>query len=65
MVHFRILSRLEAGLTKIKACPVLQYSTATGWWHIPHVTPLKSPIVVKGSPKLESADERQLTELDD
>ena len=57
---------LADGLTKSKFCAVLQYYMQTGWWLIPHVTPLKSAIVVKGSPSLKSnANERELANLQD
>ena len=56
---------LADGLTKIKVCPVLMYYLTTGWWHINHVTPLKSAIVVKGSPALATATEKELSNLQD
>ena len=57
---------LADGLTKIKFCGVLQYYMQTGWWLVPHVTPLKSAIVVKGAPSFTSnASERELANLQD
>jgi len=52
------------GLTKQMDCKVLRYFMEHGWWLIPQK--LKSDIVIKGSPALEStADERKLANLQD